>query len=228
MSDRSKAYTKAGVSLSAAADLVDRIKSIASGTHVPGVVSEIGDFGGLFRLDLEEAREPVLVASTDGVGTKVKLAAAFDKHDGIGIDLVAMSVNDVLVQGAKPLFFLDYFATGALDVGQAAQVIASVAEGCKEAGCALLGGETAEMPDIYARGEYDLAGFCVGVVDDTRIVDGSEIQPGHVVIGLASQRHPFQWLLPGPEDPGQERARARGTRFPARRKPSGTFFLSPP
>ena len=130
--------------------------------------------------------EPVLVASTDGVGTKLKLAFAFDKHDTVGIDLVAMSANDILVQGARPLLFLDYFATGKLDVEKTTQVIAGIAEGCKQAGCALLGGETAEMPDMYGEGEYDLAGFCVGMADNAKIVDGSGIRVGDVLIGLAS------------------------------------------
>ncbi|MFV0423239.1 phosphoribosylformylglycinamidine cyclo-ligase [Oleidesulfovibrio sp.] len=184
--DRAKAYTEAGVDINAGNALVSRIKSMVASTHTKGVISDIGGFGGLFKPDLGGMEEPVLVSSTDGVGTKLKLAFMFDKHDTVGIDLVAMSVNDVLVQGAKPLFFLDYFATGKLDVEAAAQVVAGVAEGCRQAQCALLGGETAEMPDMYGPGEYDLAGFCVGIADNSRIVDGSDIRVGDTLIGLGS------------------------------------------
>lgn len=184
--DRAKAYTEAGVDINAGNALVSRIKSMVASTHTKGVISDIGGFGGLFKPDLGGMEEPVLVSSTDGVGTKLKLAFMFDKHDTVGIDLVAMSVNDVLVQGAKPLFFLDYFATGKLDVDAAAQVVSGVAEGCRQAQCALLGGETAEMPDMYGPGEYDLAGFCVGIADNSRIVDGSDIRVGDVIIGLGS------------------------------------------
>lgn len=185
-SSRSQAYTDAGVNINAGNELVSRIKSLVASTRIPGVVSDIGGFGGLFRPELEGMRNPVLVSSTDGVGTKLKLAALFDKHDTVGIDLVAMSVNDILVQGAKPLFFLDYFATGELNVEQAEAVVGGVAEGCRRGGCALLGGETAEMPGMYAVGDYDLAGFCVGIADMADIVDGSTIAPGDVVLGLAS------------------------------------------
>ena len=183
---RSRAYTNAGVNIEAGNALVDRIKSLVAKTRTQGVLSEIGGFGGLFKPDIADMSEPLLVASTDGVGTKLKLAFLFDKHDTVGIDLVAMSVNDVLVQGAKPLFFLDYFATGKLDVGVAEQVVSGVAEGCRLAGCALLGGETAEMPSMYADGEYDLAGFCVGLVDNAQLVDGSSIKVGDRIIGIAS------------------------------------------
>ena len=183
---RAKAYTEAGVDIDAGNSLVSRIKSMVAQTHIPGVLSDIGGFGGLFKPDLSGMTEPVLVASTDGVGTKLKLAFAFDKHDTVGIDLVAMCANDILVQGAKPLLFLDYFATGKLDVDKTAQVVAGVADGCKQAGCALLGGETAEMPDMYGDGEYDIAGFCVGIADNSKIVDGSGIRVGDVLIGLAS------------------------------------------
>jgi phosphoribosylformylglycinamidine cyclo-ligase len=184
--DRAKAYTEAGVDINAGNALVSRIKSMVASTHTKGVISDIGGFGGLFKPDLGGMEDPVLVSSTDGVGTKLKLAFMFDKHDTVGIDLVAMSVNDVLVQGAKPLFFLDYFATGKLDVEAAAQVVSGVAEGCRQAQCALLGGETAEMPDMYAPGESDLAGFCVGIADNARIVDGSDIRVGDVIIGLGA------------------------------------------
>ncbi len=185
-SSRSQAYTDAGVNINAGNELVSRIKSLVASTRIPGVVSDIGGFGGLFRPELEGMKSPVLVSSTDGVGTKLKLASLFDKHDTVGIDLVAMSVNDILVQGAKPLFFLDYFATGELNVEQAESIIGGVAEGCRRGECALLGGETAEMPGMYASGDYDLAGFCVGIADMADIVDGSKVAVGDVVIGLAS------------------------------------------
>ncbi|CAK7038234.1 MAG: Phosphoribosylformylglycinamidine cyclo-ligase [Desulfovibrio sp.] len=183
---RAKAYTDSGVDINAGNELVTRIKSMVEKTRTQGVFSDLGGFGGLFRPDLGGMEDPILVSSTDGVGTKLKLAFMYDKHDTVGVDLVAMSVNDVIVQGAKPLFFLDYFATGKLDVEKTASVINGVAEGCRQAGCALLGGETAEMPDMYAPGEYDLAGFCVGIVDNARIVDGSSIKVGDKLIGLAS------------------------------------------
>lgn len=183
---RARAYTQAGVDIAAGNALVSRIASLVQTTHTKGVLSAIGGFGGLFRPDCSGMQEPVLVASTDGVGTKLKLAFAFHRHDTVGIDLVAMSVNDILVQGAVPLFFLDYFATGRLDVDTAATVISGVTEGCRQAGCALLGGETAEMPDMYAPGEYDLAGFCVGLVDKNKIIDGATIQPGDRLVGIGS------------------------------------------
>jgi phosphoribosylformylglycinamidine cyclo-ligase len=183
---RARAYTEAGVDIEAGNSLVSRIKSLVARTHTPGVLSDIGGFGGLYRLDIGDVPAPVLVASTDGVGTKLKLAFAWNHHSTVGIDLVAMSVNDILVQGARPLFFLDYFATGKLDVEVAYTIIAGIAEGCKQAGCALLGGETAEMPDMYKDGEYDLAGFCVGMVNDSVIVDGSGIRVGDSIIGIAS------------------------------------------
>jgi phosphoribosylformylglycinamidine cyclo-ligase len=186
MADRAAAYKAAGVDIDAGNSLVSRIKSLVAATTIKGVLSDIGGFGGLFKLEPGVCREPVLVAATDGVGTKLKLAHDFAKHDTIGIDLVAMSVNDILVQGAKPLFFLDYFATGRLSVDLAAQVVAGIAEGCKQAGCALLGGETAEMPGFYPDGMYDLAGFCVGLVDNAKIVDGSSIGVDDVIIGIES------------------------------------------
>ena len=184
--NRSKAYTDAGVNITAADALISRIRTIVSKTHTTGVLSDIGSFGGVFKPDLTGLESPVLVASADGVGTKLKLAFQFNLHNTVGIDLVAMSVNDILVQGAVPLFFLDYFATGELDPDVAARVIEGIGEGCRRAGCALLGGETAEMPGMYAPGEYDLAGFCVGLADNARLVDGSGISVGDVVIGLAS------------------------------------------
>ncbi|MDR3357532.1 MAG: phosphoribosylformylglycinamidine cyclo-ligase [Desulfovibrio sp.] len=184
--DRARAYTNAGVNIPAGDELVDRIRRHVARTRTRGVVSDIGGFGGLFRPDLCGINEPVLVSSTDGVGTKLKLAFAFDRHDTIGIDLVAMCANDILVQGAQPLFFLDYFSTGRLDVEIAQTVIGGIAEGCRMAGCALLGGETAEMPDMYAPGEYDLAGFCVGIVDNAKLIDGAGIQVGDKIVGVAS------------------------------------------
>ncbi len=186
MSNRADAYKAAGVNIDEANAFVERIKTLAASTHTKGVLSGIGGFGGLFKPDLSNVGAPVLVSGTDGVGTKLKLAFAFNRHSTIGIDLVGMNVNDVLVQGARPLFFLDYFATGKLEGDRAVEVLSGVVEGCKLAKCALLGGETAEMPGFYPDGEYDLSGFCVGMVDYERIVDGSQIANGDVLIGLAS------------------------------------------
>jgi phosphoribosylformylglycinamidine cyclo-ligase len=178
-------YRDAGVDIDAGDDLVERIKPFAKRTLRPEVLVGIGGFGALVELP-KRYRQPVLVSGTDGVGTKLKLAFALNRHDTVGIDLVAMSVNDVLVQGAEPLFFLDYFACGKLDVDVAADVIKGIARGCELAGCALIGGETAEMPGMYPDGEYDLAGFCVGVVEKDRVIDGRGIAPGDLVLGLAS------------------------------------------
>jgi phosphoribosylformylglycinamidine cyclo-ligase len=179
-------YRDAGVDIDEGDRLVDLIKPYARPTLRPEVLAGIGGFGGLFALDVKRYREPVLVSGTDGVGTKLKVAFAADRHDTVGIDLVAMCVNDVAVVGAEPLFFLDYFATGKLAAEQAAEVVKGVAEGCRQAGCSLIGGETAEMPGFYAPGEYDLAGFAVGVVERSRIVDGKRVVPGDLVVGLAS------------------------------------------
>jgi phosphoribosylformylglycinamidine cyclo-ligase len=179
-------YADAGVDIDKANQLVDRIKDIARSTPRTGVMGEIGGFGGLFSLNISNMANPVLVSSTDGVGTKLKIAFQMDRHDTIGIDLVAMCVNDIIVQGAKPLFFLDYLAMGRLDNTVAEQIIKGIAHGCIQAGCALIGGETAEMPGIYQPGEYDLSGFAVGIVDNDKIIDGSYIRPGHQLIGLAS------------------------------------------
>jgi phosphoribosylformylglycinamidine cyclo-ligase len=181
----SLSYRDAGVDIDAGDALVERIKPFAQRTMRPEVLAGIGGFGALVELP-KRYREPVLVSGTDGVGTKLKLAFALNRHDTVGIDLVAMSVNDVLVQGAEPLFFLDYFACGKLDVDVAAQVVQGIAAGCEQAGCALIGGETAEMPGMYPEGEYDLAGFCVGVVEKSGVIDGRSIAPGDVVLGLAS------------------------------------------
>jgi phosphoribosylformylglycinamidine cyclo-ligase len=178
-------YTDAGVSIEAGDELVRRIGPLAERTRTAGVLAGIGGFGAVFRMPSGN-REPVLVSGTDGVGTKLKLAVALNRHCTIGQDLVAMSVNDILVQGASPLFFLDYYACSKLDVDVAEQVVAGIAHGCELAGCALIGGETAEMPGMYAAGEYDLAGFAVGVAERSELVDGSSIVPGDVVLGLAS------------------------------------------
>jgi phosphoribosylformylglycinamidine cyclo-ligase len=178
-------YRDAGVDIDAGDALVENIKPYAKRTLRPGVLAGIGGFGALFELP-RRYREPVLVSGTDGVGTKLKLAFELQRHDTIGIDLVAMSVNDILTLGAEPLFFLDYYACGRLDVASATLVVKGIAEGCERAGCALIGGETAEMPDMYPAGEYDLAGFAVGVVEKTRIVDGRTIAEGDAVLGLAS------------------------------------------
>lgn len=179
-------YKDAGVDVTAGYQTVRLIKEHVARTFIPGVIGDIGNFSGLFAIDKEAYVQPVLVSGADGVGTKLKLAFALDKHDTVGIDCVAMCVNDILCQGAKPLFFLDYLATGKLEPQKAAQVVKGVADGCVEAGCALIGGETAEMPDMYPAGEYDLAGFAVGIVDKKRIIDGSSIQKGDVLVGLSS------------------------------------------
>jgi phosphoribosylformylglycinamidine cyclo-ligase len=178
-------YRDAGVDIEAGDALVEQIKPFAKRTMRPEVLGGIGGFGSLFAVP-KKFKEPILVSGTDGVGTKLKLAFELNKHDTVGIDLVAMSVNDILVQGAEPLFFLDYFACGKLEVGTAAQVIKGIAEGCEQSGCALVGGETAEMPGMYPAGEYDLAGFAVGCVDKEKIINGQTITPGDVVLGLAS------------------------------------------
>ncbi len=178
-------YKDAGVDMDAGDALVERIKPLAKRTMREGVLAGIGGFGALFEVP-KRYREPVLVSGTDGVGTKLKLAFEWQIHDTVGIDLVAMSVNDVLVQGAEPLFFLDYFACGKLDVDTAAAVVGGIARGCELSGCALIGGETAEMPGMYPAGEYDLAGFCVGAVEKSKILSGAEVKPGDVVLGLAS------------------------------------------
>jgi len=179
-------YKDAGVDIDAGNDLVDRIKPLVKRTHRPEVLAGLGGFGGLFALPPDRYREPVLVSGTDGVGTKLMLAQHLNQHDSIGIDLVAMCVNDVLVQGAEPLFFLDYFACGRLDVDVATNVVAGIAEGCHQAGAALIGGETAEMPDMYPDGEYDLAGFCVGAVERADMITGQSISAGDALIGIAS------------------------------------------
>ena len=193
---RSRAYTEAGVDIEAGNRFVGRIKEMVKSTFTPGVATDIGGFGGLFKPEITGMQAPMLVAGTDGVGTKLKLAFLFDRHDTVGIDLVAMSVNDVLVQGAAPLFFLDYFATGKLESGVAEQVVSGVCEGCRQSNCALLGGETAEMPGFYPDGEYDLSGFAVGLVDTPKLVTGANIEPGDVLIGLGSSGvHSNGWSL---------------------------------
>lgn len=179
-------YRESGVDIDAGDTFVERIKPLVRSTFRPEVLTDLGGFGGLFGLRAEQYKEPVLVSGTDGVGTKLKVAFLMNRHDTIGIDLVAMCVNDIVVSGAEPLFFLDYFATGKLSIATGQEVIKGIAEGCRQAGCALIGGETAEMPSFYRDGEYDLAGFAVGVVEKAKIIDGRSIVPGDVLIGLAS------------------------------------------
>ncbi len=179
-------YKSAGVDIDKANEFVERIKPMIKTTARKEVVAGIGGFGGLFHLDSQKFKNPILVSSTDGVGTKLRVAQLMDKHDTIGIDLVAMSVNDVVVQGAEPLFFLDYLATGKIEMEKSVQIIKGIVDGCNQAGCTLLGGETAEMPGFYKPGEYDLAGFCVGAVDADKIIDGSGISFNDRIIGLAS------------------------------------------
>ena len=179
-------YKDAGVDIDAGDALVERIKPLAARTRRPEVISGVGGFGGLFALPPGKYKEPVIVSGTDGVGTKLKLAFLLNRHDTVGIDLVAMSVNDVITCGAEPLFFLDYFATSRLRVEEATEVIRGIAQGCELAGCTLLGGETAELPGFYGQGEYDLAGFCVGVVERSKILDPKRVQPGDALVGLGS------------------------------------------
>ena len=186
MGQKPLTYADAGVSIDAGNALVRTIGPLAKSTSRPGADAELGGFGGFFDLKAAGYRDPLLVAANDGVGTKLKLAIETERHDGVGIDLVAMCANDLIVQGAEPLFFLDYYATGKLDSEVAAAVVASIAEGCRQAGCALIGGETAEMPGMYSAGDYDLAGFCVGAVERDRVLTAKDIEPGDVILGLAS------------------------------------------
>ena len=183
---RKDRYAEAGVDIDAGNEFVTRIKSLVAKTFKPEVITDLGGFAGLFSLNLKSLKKPVLLASTDGVGTKLKIAFMMDIHNTVGIDLVAMSVNDIIVQGATPLFMLDYLATGKLDVEKSVKLIEGIVAGCKEAECALIGGETAEMPDFYPEGEYDLAGFVVGIADRDQIIDGSSVQAGHQLIGIGS------------------------------------------
>ena len=185
-SDASLSYRDSGVDIEAGNELVERIKPAIKSTHRPGCVGSIGGFGGLFDLPLDRYKNPILVSGTDGVGTKLKLAIDLQQYDSIGIDLVAMCANDIAVLGAEALFFLDYYATGKLELDIAESVITGIAEGCKLAGCALIGGETAEMPGVYSSGDFDLAGFCVGIAEKDRIIDGSRVSPGNRIIALAS------------------------------------------
>jgi phosphoribosylformylglycinamidine cyclo-ligase len=186
MSQKPLTYADSGVSIDAGNALVKAIGPLARSTARPGADAELGGFGGFFDLKAAGYSDPLLVAANDGVGTKLKLAIETGRHEGVGIDLVAMCANDLIVQGAEPLFFLDYYATGKLDNDVAAAVVASIAEGCRQAGCALIGGETAEMPGMYADGDYDLAGFCVGAVEREKVLTGVDIRPGDIILGLAS------------------------------------------
>lgn len=183
---KSLSYRDAGVNIAAGNAFVEKIKSSVASTNRPGVMGSLGGFGGMFELPTDRYKQPVLVSGTDGVGTKLKLAIDLNKHDTIGIDLVAMCVNDILVLGAEPLYFLDYYATGELNIEIAADVVAGIAEGCRQSNAALIGGETAEMPGIYGKGDYDLAGFCVGVVEKQDIIDGSKVKAGDAMIAIAS------------------------------------------
>jgi len=180
------AYKKSGVDIELANSIIDKVKPMINSTHTPGVMNEIGHFAGLFSLSQEKIEDPVLVSGTDGVGTKLMIANLMKKHNTIGIDLVAMCVNDILTCGAKPIFFLDYLATGKLEKSKMVDIIKGITQGCKKAGCALLGGETAEMPGFYPKGEYDLSGFAVGIVERKRIITGENIKPGDILIGMAS------------------------------------------
>ena len=186
MSKKTVSYKDAGVDIDKASSFVEQIKPLIKATSRKEVLGNIGNYGGLFHLDNEKYKNPVLVSATDGVGTKLKIAQLLDKHDTVGIDLVAMNTNDLIVQGAEPLFFLDYIATGKLDVEKSVKIIEGITQGCTESGCALIGGETAEMPGFYDDDEYDLAGFCVGIVERDKLIDGSEIRVGDQIIGMAS------------------------------------------
>ncbi|WP_029407817.1 phosphoribosylformylglycinamidine cyclo-ligase [Thiomicrorhabdus sp. Milos-T2] len=183
---QSISYKDAGVDIDAGNALVEAIKPIAKATTRPEVPASLGGFGALFELDMSKYKNPILVSGTDGVGTKLRLAIDSGKHDKVGIDLVAMCVNDLIVQGAEPLFFLDYYATGKLDLPVATDVVKGIGEGCQQSGCALIGGETAEMPGMYPKGDYDLAGFCVGIVEKSDLIDGTKVKAGDVMLGLAS------------------------------------------
>ncbi|MDK2823820.1 MAG: phosphoribosylformylglycinamidine cyclo-ligase [Clostridia bacterium] len=185
-SDQGLSYSQAGVDIDKGNEAVELIKPLVKSTFRPEVLTELGGFGGLFALDTSRYQEPILVSGTDGVGTKLKIAFQMNKHDTIGIDAVAMCVNDIVVSGAEPLFFLDYLAVGKLEPAQVTEIIKGIAEGCRQAGCALIGGETAEMPGFYPPGEYDVAGFVVGVVDKAKIIDGRDIRPGDIILGLPS------------------------------------------
>ena len=179
-------YKDAGVDITKGNDLIEQIKPIAKSTMRPGVLAGLGGFGAMFEIPLDRFQNPVLISGTDGVGTKLKVAEMLNKHDTIGIDLVAMCVNDLIVQGAEPLFFLDYYATGSLNTDIATSVISGIGEGCIQSGCALIGGETAEMPGMYQGEEYDLAGFCVGIAEKSKIIDGSKVSSGDHIVALAS------------------------------------------
>lgn len=220
-------YRDSGVDIDAGDEFVERIKPLVRSTFRPEVLTDLGGFGGLFGFPAGKYQDPILVSGTDGVGTKLKIAFMMDTHDTVGIDLVAMCVNDIVVSGAEPLFFLDYFATGKLMVSKAQDVVKGIAEGCRQAGCALIGGETAEMPSMYSDGEYDLAGFAVGVVDRPKMIDGRRIVPGDVIIGLASTGlHSNGYSLARRVLFDQEQL-AVNSRLPELDRPLGDVLLTP-
>src|SRR3954468_1899496 len=226
MSQKPLNYADAGVSIDAGNALVKAIGPLARSTARPGADAELGGFGGVFDFKAARYRDPLLVAANDGVGTKLKLAIETGRHSGVGIDLVAMCANDLIVQGAEPLFFLDYYATGKLDNEVAAAVVASIAEGCRRAGCALIGGETAEMPGMYSAGDYDLAGFCVGAVERDKVLTGGAVEPGDRILGLASSgvhSNGFSLVRRIVEQEGWDLEQ----RFPTLERPLGEALLEP-
>ncbi len=220
-------YKDSGVDIDKANVFVERLKPLLKSTHRKEVMSSIGGFGSLFHLDVGKVKDPILVSSTDGVGTKLKIAQMMNKHDTVGIDLVAMSANDVVVQGAEPLFFLDYIATGNLNADKSVQIVDGIVKGCVEAGCALIGGETAEMPGFYEDDEYDLAGFCVGVVEADRLIDGSEIRVGDRIIGIASNGLHSNGFSLARKILFEEKALKIDTIIPGMKEPLGLELLRP-
>ena len=220
-------YKQAGVDIDAGDEFVRRITPLVRATFRPEVLTDLGGFGGLFRFQASRYTDPVLVSGTDGVGTKLRIAFLMEKHDTVGIDLVAMCVNDVAMSGAEPLFFLDYLATGKLSVAKAEAIVRGIAEGCRQAGCALIGGETAEMPSFYADGEYDLAGFAVGAVDRPKLIDGRDIRPGDAIIGVASTGLHSNGYSLARRVLFEEGELAIDSRLPALDRPLGEILLTP-